>query len=156
MSDTARAGEAQVARDDQPRGYGEGQQRQRHPKNQPKGCSTGPRHQQHKQRRRSRPREPRPPQLPRPGPPRVAPEQQVAAASTGDTARAEEAQAAPRKSQPGTGQDPDRGPAQTRKVATAPGTASTAAAAGRPRATRSCSRPGQRGWGRRERGTSSE
>jgi hypothetical protein len=103
MSDTARAGEAQVARDDQPRGYGEGQQRQRHPKNQPKGCGAGPRHQQHKQRRRSRPREPRPPQLPRPVPPRVAPEQPVAAASTGDTARAEEAQAAPEKSSQGLG-----------------------------------------------------
>jgi hypothetical protein len=82
--DSARAGKAQVARDDQPR-----------------GCGAGPRHQQHKQRRRSRLWEPRPPQLPRPAPPRVAPEQQVAAASTGDSARMGEAQVAQEKaSQP--------------------------------------------------------
>jgi hypothetical protein len=42
MIDTARAGEAQVARDDQPRGHGERQQRKQHPKNQPKGYSAGP------------------------------------------------------------------------------------------------------------------
>jgi hypothetical protein len=53
MGDSARAGKAQVARDDQPKGYGAGQQRQRHPEIQPKGCGAGPRHQQDKQRRRS-------------------------------------------------------------------------------------------------------
>ncbi len=74
MNDTARAGEAQVAWDDQPRGYG-----------------AAPRHQQHKQRRRSRP------------PPRVAPEQQVAAASTGDSARAGEAQVEQERASQGLG-----------------------------------------------------
>jgi hypothetical protein len=77
--DSAREGKAQVARDDQPRGYGEGQQRQGHPKDQPKGCGAGPRHQQHKQRRRSRP-----------APPRAAPEQQAATGEekkTGQQAR---------------------------------------------------------------------
>jgi hypothetical protein len=60
MNDTARAGEAQVARDDQPKGYGTGQQRQRHPKDQPKGCGAGPRHQQQPQDQRGKRR--RPPQ----------------------------------------------------------------------------------------------
>jgi hypothetical protein len=40
MNDTARAGEAQVARDDQPRGHGERQQRKQHPKNHPKGYTV--------------------------------------------------------------------------------------------------------------------
>ncbi len=85
LNDTARAGEAQVARDDQPRGSGERQQRKQHPKYQPEGHGAGPQLQQHKQRRRSRPRGlrgPRPPPLPR-----AAPEQLGAAASTGDMAR---------------------------------------------------------------------
>jgi hypothetical protein len=69
--DTARAREAQMLRDNQPKGHGKGQPRQQHPKDQPKGCGAGPRHQQDKQRRRSWPREPRP------APPWVAPEQQV-------------------------------------------------------------------------------
>jgi hypothetical protein len=120
MNDTARAGEAKVARDDQPRGYGEGQQRQRHPVDQPKGCGAGPRHQQHQQdlwgkRRKPPQKQPWPPSaapplprtapplprtappLPRTAPPQVAPEQLGAAASMGDTARAEEAQAAPER-----------------------------------------------------------
>jgi hypothetical protein len=50
LNDTDRAGEAQVARDDQPRGSGERQQRKQHPKYLPKGHNGGPRHQQHKQR----------------------------------------------------------------------------------------------------------
>jgi hypothetical protein len=93
MIDTARAGEVQVARDDQPRGHGERQQRKQHPKNQPKGYSAGPRHQQHKQRRRSQPRGP----LPQTAPPQAAPEQLGAAASTGDMARTEEVQASPER-----------------------------------------------------------
>ncbi len=62
-----RAGKAQVARDDQPRGSGERQQRKQHAKHLPKGHNGGPRHQQHKQRK---------------APPRAAPEQLGAAAST--------------------------------------------------------------------------
>jgi hypothetical protein len=98
MNDTARAGEAQVARDDQPRGSGERQQRKQYPKYQPKGHGAGPRHQQHRQRRRSRPRGPRPPPLPR-----AAPEQLGAAASTGDMARTEEVQASPGRVSQGRG-----------------------------------------------------
>jgi hypothetical protein len=56
--DSARAGEAQVARDDQPKGYGKGQQHQRHPKDQPKGCGAGPRHQQPQDQRGKRRRPP--------------------------------------------------------------------------------------------------
>ncbi len=102
MNDTARAGEAQVAQDDQPRGYDEGQQRQRHPMDQPKGCGAGPRHQQHPQdqrgkRRKPPQKQPWPPPLPRMEPRQVAPEQLGAAASMGDTTRAEEAQAAPER-----------------------------------------------------------
>jgi hypothetical protein len=103
MNDTARAGEAQVARDDQPRGYGERQQCKQHPKNQPKGNGAGLRHQQHKQRRRSRPWGPRPPSLPRTAPPRAAPEQLGAAARTGDMARTEEVQASPERVSQGLG-----------------------------------------------------
>jgi hypothetical protein len=95
MNDTARAGEAKVARDDQLKGYGEGQQRQRHPKDQPKGCGAGPQHQQQPQDQRGKRRRP-PQEQPRP-PPRAAQEQLGAAASTGDTARAEEAHAAPER-----------------------------------------------------------
>jgi hypothetical protein len=84
--DTARARKAQMPRGNQPKGHGKGQPRQQHPKDQPEGCGTGPRHQQDQRRRRSRP-----------APPRAAPEQLGAAASTGDTARAEEAQAAPER-----------------------------------------------------------
>jgi hypothetical protein len=87
MNDTARAGEAQVVRDDQP-----------------KRCGAGLRHQQHPQDQRGKRREPpqkqprlRPPSLPRTAPPRAAPEQLGAAASTSDMARAEEAQAAPER-----------------------------------------------------------
>jgi hypothetical protein len=91
MKDTARAGEVQVARDGQPR-----------------GCGAGPRHQQHPQdqrgKRRKPPQEqPPPPLLPRSAPPRGAPEQLGAVASTGDTARAEEAQAAPERASQGLG-----------------------------------------------------
>ncbi len=93
LNDTARPGESQVARDEQPRGSGERQQRKQHPKYQPKGHGAGPRHQQHKQRRRSRPRGP----LPRTATPRAAPEQLGAAASTGDMARIEEVQASPER-----------------------------------------------------------
>ncbi len=103
MNNTARAGEAQVARDDQPRGHSERQQRKQHPKNHPKGYSAGPRHQQHKQRRRSRPRGPRPPPLPRTAPPQAAPEQLGAAASTGDMARTEEVPASPERVSQGLG-----------------------------------------------------
>ncbi len=99
----AMAGEAQVAQDDQPRGSGERQQRKQHPKYQPKGHGAGPRHQQHKQRRRSRPRGPRPPPLPRTAPPRAAPEQLGAAASTGEMARTEEVQASPERVSQGLG-----------------------------------------------------
>jgi hypothetical protein len=74
LKDTDRAGKAQVARDDQPRGSGERQQRKQHPKYQPKGHGAGPRHQQQKQRRKSRPQRPPPPPLPRTAPPRAAPE----------------------------------------------------------------------------------
>jgi hypothetical protein len=42
MSNTARAGEVQVAQDDQSKGYGMRRQRQQHPKDQPKGCGAGP------------------------------------------------------------------------------------------------------------------
>jgi hypothetical protein len=64
---------------------------------QPKGCGAGPRHQQHPQDQRGKRREP-PQKQPRPPPlPRAAPEQLGAAASTGDMARAEEAQAAPER-----------------------------------------------------------
>jgi hypothetical protein len=53
--DTARAREAQMPRGNQPKGHGNGQPRQQHPKDQPKGCGAGPRHQQDQRRKRSRP-----------------------------------------------------------------------------------------------------
>jgi hypothetical protein len=65
LNDTDRAGKAQMARDDQPKGH-----------------NGGPRHQQHKQWT---------------APPRAAPEQLGAAASTGDMARTEEVQASPER-----------------------------------------------------------
>jgi len=77
-----RAGEAQVARDDQLRTTGERLQHRQHSKYQPMGHNGGPRHQQHKQRK---------------APPRAAPEQLGAAASTGDMARTEEVQASPER-----------------------------------------------------------
>ena len=49
MIDTDRAGKAQVARNDQHKGYGKGQLRQRPPKDQPKDCAVKPRHQQQSQ-----------------------------------------------------------------------------------------------------------
>ena len=49
MIDTDRAGKAQVARNDQHKGYGKGQLRQRPPKDQPKDCAVRPRHQQQSQ-----------------------------------------------------------------------------------------------------------
>jgi hypothetical protein len=72
-----------MPRGNQPKGRGKGQPRQQHPKDQPKGCGAGPRHQQDKRRRRLRPR-----------PPQAAPEQLGAAASTGDAAKTGEAQVA--------------------------------------------------------------
>jgi hypothetical protein len=98
LNDTDRAGEAQVARDNQPRGSGERQQRKQHPKYQPEGHGAGPQHQQHKQRRRSQPQRPRPPPLPW-----AAPEQLGAVASTGDMARTEEVQASPERVSQGLG-----------------------------------------------------
>jgi hypothetical protein len=90
---TARAREVQMPRGDQPKGYGTGQPRQQHSKDQPKGYGAGPRHQQHPQDQRRRRlqlrRQPRPP-----APPQAAPEQLGAAASTGDAAKAGEAQVA--------------------------------------------------------------
>jgi hypothetical protein len=94
--DTARAREAQMPRGNPPKGHGKGQPRKQRPKDQPKGCGAGPRHQQDKRRRRSRPRELRPPQ--------AVPEQLGAAASTGDAANAGEAQVA----QEGASQERDR------------------------------------------------
>ncbi len=49
MIDTVRAGKAQVARNDQHKGHGKGQLRQRPPKDQPKDCAVRPRHQQQSQ-----------------------------------------------------------------------------------------------------------
>ena len=83
-----RAGEAQVARDDQLRTTGERLQHMQHSKYQPMGHNGGPRHQQHKQRK---------------APPRAAPEQLGAAASTGDMARTEEVQASPERVSQGLG-----------------------------------------------------
>ena len=54
MIDTDRAGKAQVARNDQHKGYGKGQLRQRHPKDQPKDCAVRPRHQQQSQDQQGR------------------------------------------------------------------------------------------------------
>ncbi len=131
MNDTARAGEAQVARDDQPRGYG-----------------AGLRHQQHKQRRRSRPQ--------------VAPEQQVAASSTGDSARTGEAQVAQERASQGLGRTQTAALGKQKRSgplgagAAAAAAATAAAAAGHPRATRNAHGPGRHGWDRREGGTSSE
>ncbi len=82
------AGEAQVARDDQPRTTVERQQRKQHSKYQPKGHNGAPRHQQHKQQT---------------APPRATPEQLGAAASTGDMARTEEVQASPERVSQGLG-----------------------------------------------------
>jgi hypothetical protein len=75
---TARAGEAQLPWDDQPKGYGMGQQRQRHPKYQLKGCGVEPRHQQHPQdqrgkRRRQPQKQLEPPLLPWAALPRATP-----------------------------------------------------------------------------------
>jgi len=56
MIDTDRAGKAQVARNDQHKGYGKGQLRQRPPKDQPKDCAVRPRHQQQSQDQRSGPK----------------------------------------------------------------------------------------------------
>ncbi len=83
-----RAGEAQVARDDQPRTTGERLQHRQHSKYQPMGHNGGPRHQQHKQRK---------------APPRAAPEQLGAAASTGNMARTEGVQASPERVSQGLG-----------------------------------------------------
>jgi len=63
-----------VARDDQPRTTGERQLHKQHLKYQPKGHNGGPRHQQHEQRK---------------APPRAAPEQLGAVASTGNMASPE-------------------------------------------------------------------
>ncbi len=106
MDNTARAGLAQVARDDHPKGYGKGQQRLRHPKDQPRGCGTGPRHQQQpqdQQGKKRRPPQEQPRSLPRTAPPRTAPEQLGAAASTGNMARPEEVQAGPERASQGLG-----------------------------------------------------
>ncbi len=100
MIDTARAGKAQVARNDQHKGYGKGQQCQRHPKDQPRDCGARPRHQQQPQDQRGK--RCRPP-LPLRAPPRTAPEQLGVAASTGDVARAEEVQASPERASQGQG-----------------------------------------------------
>ncbi len=88
LNDPDRAGEAQVALDDQPRGSGERQQCKQHAKHQPKGHNGILRHQQHKHRT---------------APPRAAPEQLGAAASTGDMARTEEVQASPERVSQGLG-----------------------------------------------------
>ncbi len=45
MIDTVRAGKAQVARNDQHKGYRKGQLRQRPPKDQSKDCAVRPQHQ---------------------------------------------------------------------------------------------------------------
>jgi hypothetical protein len=100
MIDTARAGKAQVAWNDQHKGFGKGQQRQRHPRDQPRDCDAGPRHQQQPQDQRGKRR--RPP-LPWRTPPQTAPEQLGAGASTGDVARAEEVQASPERASQGLG-----------------------------------------------------
>ncbi len=88
LNDTDRAGKAQMARDNQPRTTGERQQRKQHSKYQPKGHNGARRHQQHKQRM---------------APPRAAPKQLGAAASTGDMARIEEVQASPERVSQGLG-----------------------------------------------------
>ncbi len=54
MIDTARAGKAQVARNDQHKGYGKGQLRQRLPKDQPRDCGVRPRHQHQSQDQQGR------------------------------------------------------------------------------------------------------
>jgi hypothetical protein len=49
-----RAGKAQVARNDQHKGHGKGQLRQRPPKDQPEDCAVRPRHQQQSQDQQGR------------------------------------------------------------------------------------------------------
>jgi hypothetical protein len=95
MIDTARAGKAQVARNDHHKGYGKGHQRQLHPKDQTRDCGAGPRHQQQPQDQQGQGKTQTAAQLKQERSrlcraPRAAPEQQGASADPGNEAGTEE------------------------------------------------------------------
>ena len=105
MIDTVRAGKAQVARNDQHKGYGKGQLRQRPPKDQPKDCAERPWHQQQSQDQQGRVKNESAAQRKQERyrlrrPPRAAPEQQGTSADLGNAAGTEEREG-PALSDPG-------------------------------------------------------